>query len=317
MRRAMVAMGLVGVCAAGAAAGPRVAIVAAASNTADEQTNERFTDPRDKLVSTGLFDEVAIISTTPFGGGHTPTLAELMQYDAVLTWTNDSHEDPVGVGNVLADYVDAGGGVVVSVFTNTSTNPFRQLLGRWASEGYGLIPTGSDWLGATSPLGIGDVLVDGHPMLTGVDAFRSFATFFPGIGPWGAFRPTTTDVEAGAHKVALWEDGATLIVVGDTTTPGGHKVVELGMHPVSSDVNADGYWDVATDGARLMANALLWAALGPADWTMDGAVNFSDVVGFLSAFGDGSAAADLDFSGGLNFSDVVLFLEAFGEATAP
>ena len=117
--------------------------------------------------------------------------------------------------------------------------------------------------------------------------------------------------------MALWEDGKSLIVVGDPTTPGGHRVVELGMHPVSSDVNADGYWDVETDGARLMANALLWAAFGPADWTMDGAVDFSDVVGFLGAFGAGSAASDLDYSGGLDFSDVVLFLGAFGEATAP
>ena len=50
---------------------------------------------------------------------------------------------------------------------------------------------------------------------------------------------------------------------------------------------------------------------------MDGEVDFSDVVGFLGAFGAGSPAADLDFSGGLDFSDVVLFLEAFGEATAP
>lgn len=314
--RGLIASGVVVGVVGAALAGPRVAIVAAASNTADEQTNTRFTDPRDKLMSTGLFDEVVIISTTPFGGGHTPTLAELLGFDAVITWTNDSHEDSVGVGTALADYVDAGGGVVVSVFSNTSTNLDRQLLGRWADEGYGLIPTGSNWAGANAPLALGDVVVGGHPIMTGVDEFRAFAEFVPGIGPWGAFRPNTTDVNAGAHKVALWEDGKTLVVVGDTTTPGGHKVVELGMHPVSSAVNALGYWDEATDGARLMANALLWAAFGPADWTMDGAVNFDDVIGFLNAFGGGTPAADLDFSGGPDFTDVVLFLQAFGEATA-
>ncbi len=299
-----------------ALAGPRVAIVAAASNTADEQTNERFTDPRDKLVSTGLFDEVVIISTTRFGGGHTPTLEELLAFDAVITWTNDSHDDSVGVGNALADYVDAGGGVVVSVFTNTSTNVDRQLLGRWADEGYGLIPTASNYANASAPLAMGDVLIDGHPVLTGVETFRSFAAIVPGFGPWGAFRPNTIDVNPGAHKLALWADGKTLIVLGDTTTPGGHRVVELGMHPVSSAVNATGYWDETTDGARMMANALLWAAFGAADWTMDGVVNFDDVIGFLGAFGGGSPAADLDFSGAPDFTDVVLFLQAFGKATA-
>ncbi len=315
-RACVAAAAMAGACG-GAMAGPRVAIVAAASNTADEQTNERFTDPRDKLMSTGIFDEVVIISTTRFGGGHTPTLEELLGFDAVITWTNDSHDDSVGVGNAMADYVDAGGGVVVSVFSNTSLNPDRQLLGRWADEGYGLIPVASNWAGATAPLAIGDVLVEGHPMLTGVDSFRSFAMFFPGVGPWGAFRPNTTAVEPGAHKVALWEDGATLIVAGDPTTPGGHRVVELGMHPVSSAVNADGYWDEATDGARLMANALLWAAFGPADWTMNGSVDFDDVVGFLNAFSAGTPAADLDYSGAPDFTDVILFLEAFVEAITP
>ncbi|MEZ6241701.1 MAG: hypothetical protein R3B57_01525 [Phycisphaerales bacterium] len=316
MRRT-IAAGVLAVANGVAVAGPRVAIVAAATNTANEQTADRFTDPRDKLMSTGLFDEVAIISTTPYGGGHTPTLAELLQYDAVLTWTNDSHDDSVGVGNVLADYVDAGGGVVVSVFTNTSLNPDRQLLGRWADEGYGLIPTASNYANASAPLAMGDVLIEGHPILTGVESFRSFAAIVPSFGPWGAFRPNTTLVNPGAHKLALWEDGKTLIVVGDTTTPGGHKVVELGMHPVSSAVNSTGYWDESTDGARMMANALLWAAFGPADWTMDGAVNFDDVIGFLGAFGAGVEAADLDFSGGPDFTDVVLFLQAFGEATGP
>ena len=58
-------------------AGPRIAIVAAAVNTATPQTNPRFTDPRDMLVADGRFDSVDIYNTTPFGGGGTPTLATL------------------------------------------------------------------------------------------------------------------------------------------------------------------------------------------------------------------------------------------------
>ena len=39
----------------------------------------------------------------------TPTLAQLTPYDMVVSMDNSGYEDPVAIGNVLADYVDAGG----------------------------------------------------------------------------------------------------------------------------------------------------------------------------------------------------------------
>lgn len=48
--------------------------------------------------------------------GGTPTLAQLTPYDAVLVYTNNPPADPVAAGNVLADYVDAGGGVVLATY---------------------------------------------------------------------------------------------------------------------------------------------------------------------------------------------------------
>ena len=293
---------------------PRVAIVAAATNTADEQNNTRFTDPRDKLRDTGLFESVTIISTTPYGGGHTPTLDELLQFDAVLTWTNDSHDDSVGVGNVLADYVDAGGGVVVATFTNTSINPDRQLLGRWTDEQYYLIEPASNFRsGLPGGVEIGDRLEPDHPILQGVDYFRSPSDWVDGLGYWGAFRPNTTNVMPGARPIVLWEDGALLAVVSDVRP----NIVELGMHPVSSAVNFRYYWDETTDGDRLMANALLFAAglLGdcPGDFNGDGQANTLDVLAFLNAWAAGDAAADCNEDGEINTLDVLCFLNAWGE----
>ena len=289
---------VVGVLGAGAFAGPRVAIVAAASNTANPQTNTRFTDPRDKLVSTGEFDEVAIFSTTRFQDGALLSLADLEPYDAVLVYSNDSHEDSTALGNLLADYVDQGGGVVHAVFGNTSTNPDRQLLGRWQSDGYWLIPQGSNWQGTESPgRSLGQILEPGHPIMDGVNDFFAFGYVVPGLGPWGAFRPNTRNVAPGATKVALWDDGATLVVVGPNP-----RVVELGMHPVSSAVNNLGYWDETTDGARLMANALLFTiepSVCPADLSSpgnpgvgDGILSGADFFEFLVRFETGDLSVD-------------------------
>jgi subtilisin family serine protease len=46
----------------------------------------------------------------------TPILDDLMPYEAVICWTNYSAQNPTGLGNVLADYVDAGGAVLLTQF---------------------------------------------------------------------------------------------------------------------------------------------------------------------------------------------------------
>ena len=46
----------------------------------------------------------------------TPTLTQLEQYDIVVAFSNDAYNDAVAMGNVLADYADAGGIVVALAF---------------------------------------------------------------------------------------------------------------------------------------------------------------------------------------------------------
>ncbi len=89
-----------------AAAGPcKVGIYGA--NTLD-----RLEDVQSKLEGTGLFTQVGVHDVRSY----TPTLAELQQYSAVLVFSNYTFSDNVALGDVLADYADAGGGVVVATF---------------------------------------------------------------------------------------------------------------------------------------------------------------------------------------------------------
>ena len=64
----------------------------------------------------------------------TPTLAQLQNYDCVYTWVDSLYADPVLMGNNLADYVDAGGKVILGAFT-TFHAPFT-LKGRIMTPAY-------------------------------------------------------------------------------------------------------------------------------------------------------------------------------------
>jgi hypothetical protein len=93
--------------------------------------------------------------------GGTPTLAQLSAYSAVMTWANYSHADRVALGDVLADYVDAGGRVILSAFsTYTSGN---SLGGRIMTSGYSPVasPGGSNHFSSSSYAGDGTLFYTG------------------------------------------------------------------------------------------------------------------------------------------------------------
>ena len=52
--------------------------------------------------------------------GGTPSLETMLNYAAIFTWANYPYGDPVGMGNNLADYVDAGGRVILGQWCKQS-----------------------------------------------------------------------------------------------------------------------------------------------------------------------------------------------------
>ncbi len=214
------------------AQGPSVAIVASPSGTISDC---RFVDVQEKLTATGLFDSVDVISA--FSG--TPSLLELQEFDAILTYSNLKYQDPDEFGDVLADYVDSGGGVVAAVFAMTSLNVDLQIGGRWKTGGYEVISTG---LGhSTTTASLGQVLVPSHPSMQGVSSLTATA----------AFRPfPTTGLEQG-NVVAQWDDGAILVAQGAMANR-----IDLGLYPPSNDCFST-FWNATGDGALLMANSLV------------------------------------------------------------
>lgn len=197
-------------------------------------------DVQDLLNATGAFSQVDVFNVQ-FG---TPSVAELQAYDAVLVFSDFPFNDPVALGDNLAYYRDAGGRVVAAVFevaAGENTSLPATLRGRRASGGYQLIdPTGVASDIETAPLIINEPaspLVDNVKSLTANTGFRSTG---------GAIN--------GGVVVASWGSGAPLIVRGEKD---GRNLVALNFSPPSSRVRDD-FWDIATDGAAILRNALLF-----------------------------------------------------------
>jgi hypothetical protein len=201
-------------------------------------------DVQAKIAGTGLIsgsvDVLNVVSSTP-------TLAQLQAYDAVLFFSDASFADPTTFGNVLADYVDAGGGVVQATFSFWIAGIV--IGGRWRAQNYDVWQPG----GQISPgnLTLGTIYDPSNPILAGVTSFNGGSSSF--YNTVGSLNPTVGPLNPGAVAVADWSNGAPLIAVNTSTFAG--KIAGLNFYPPSSDARSD-FWVSSTDGALLMANSL-------------------------------------------------------------
>ncbi len=200
----------------------------------------RNEDVKQKLLGTGLFTQVDTFFVT--SGYAVPTLSQLQSYDAILVYSDNGFNDNVTMGNVLADYVDRGGSLVLATFVFWNTNALS-IQGRLKTGNYLPFTTG----GQQSPGGLGLVKdLANHPILEGVTVFDGGGSSYHNV----------VDLASGAILVAHWSNGRPLI--GAKEMQNG-RIVGLNFYPPSSDSESS-FWASNTDGARLMANALRWAA---------------------------------------------------------
>jgi hypothetical protein len=278
-------------------------------------------DVRPQLLATGLIPEAVIFDVAE----GTPTLADLEPFAAVLlvTWHGRDFHNAWALGDVLADYVDAGGGVVNTISSVATTTANRFLAGRWGPD-YQIVPLAgsvTSWpFGAPAPA-LGTVLLPNHPIMEGV------STFAIATGSEARRRPNTLDLTPHGVKVAEWNDteGRTLIAVSNTLP----RRVDLGFRPVSN-ASFEGGYSVLSDASRIIANALVYAGAGtPACYancdgsTADPVLNVEDFVCFINAFAaaslltpaeqlthyancDGSTAEPI-----LNVEDFICFINEF------
>mgnify|MGYP003874247801 CR=1 FL=1 len=160
----------------------------------------------------------------------TPTLAELLPYNAVLAYSNYRFADSVALGNVLADYVDAGGGVVIcmAAFASGWELGGRVMTGNYATlvpSTYAITVTTLGWHNAA------------HPIMAGVTSVQDmYISYSP--------------LAATAESVANWADGRHYVAVSAN-----EKVVGINQFP-----SIHGYPQRQGDWGLVIHNALSFVA---------------------------------------------------------
>lgn len=160
-------------------------------------------------------------------------------YDAVVTWGNQVYEQSILTGDVLADFVDGGGGVVVCAWAMEDSF-LRGINGRFLEEGYMATSRSPDPVDEPI-LGLGNVRGE-HRILAEVATFSA------------SRRSAEIELAEDADLVASYDNGEVLVA---TKQPSGRTVV-FNAFPISSDEYPVG-WDVDTDGARLLGNTVWWS----------------------------------------------------------
>jgi hypothetical protein len=178
-----------------------------------------------------------------------PTLNQLSAYNTVLAYTNSAPADPVGLGNVLADYVDAGGCVIVSTYG--LSNPWA-ITGRMQDSGYTPLTN----LGSNGDISGNLVaLVPNDPIFSGVNLgvltyFHNSNFAYPGLD---AGATLVADDGAGHNMIARNANGN---VIGMNLFPAddSENNAELYALYVNAAANCAGFVVPAAPVAQVPAN---------------------------------------------------------------
>ena len=184
------------------------------------------TSARSALLSTGLItaEDLTVIAVC----GAPPSLETLTDFNAVMVWSNFTPSQPDALGNVLADYVDQGGGVVLATYVYSQ--PWR-IGGRIMTNGYSPFAVSSALLTTSGRLNLATANTN-HPILAGVLATDTYFTNFNYTNP-----PLT----AGSTLLANDTAGNRVVAVNPT-----NRVVGVVIYPGVGNMG------------RLFANALIF-----------------------------------------------------------
>jgi hypothetical protein len=193
------------------------------------------------------FDQAGRASFSPLDGDGELTLRFLSKFNSVLLWADfcDVAVDN-RISSVLKDYVDHGGGVVISTFWGL----YQSLGGDFTnneginSHGYNPLVDGTD--DTNSRVSLGEINDPTSPLMDGV---KSIASKF--------YHADYLNVDEGAHLVASWNNGRPLVAVNEAGSVANVTLFPGGVSPLFGRGITTG------DASHLLMNALDFVAGDP------------------------------------------------------
>ncbi|KAJ6252085.1 btb (poz) domain-containing 2a-related [Anaeramoeba flamelloides] len=178
----------------------------------------------------------------------TPTIEKMKNYDAVFVFSDSNFKEPIKAGNVLAEYVQGGGGLVISTL-------YSLTLGGWSGSLEGAIVE-KDFLPVKKAkridkkrIKLGEIIEPNHYIMKNVTNFDCGNE---------SLHTAITRPEKGANVISRWNDGTILVATKKKKSDFGIVVV-LNFYPIS-DAEYNRYWSSQTDASNLIANSVEYAA---------------------------------------------------------
>jgi hypothetical protein len=196
--------------------------------------------PLDLAATAAITDEVQLdvcAVSTGVGdccAGSTCTAAELLDQDVLIIYNDQPMAGPAGLGNMLADYVDQGGTVILA--KNALVQGADGLGGRFMSEDYSPLKSSSSTSAGAASL---DTYDAAHPLMSGVSSAGALAHL-------DVFT-TSGDVEV----IATWDSGEPFVAIKrQDPAPIQGRVIAVNA-PLE-----DGQWSGDLD--EIVTNAIQW-----------------------------------------------------------
>jgi hypothetical protein len=166
----------------------------------------------------------------PIGNNDAPELDYMTQFDVVLIGSN--YIPGPGVGDVLAEYCAAGGGVVELVAMNHATFGIG---GDWRSDGYSVWPVNSALLGYSG----GTILDPTHEIIDGVAGVASNWGCSLAIANTAITSGAVLLAESGSYKTAAYRNE-------DNIAPGSGRVAGINIFAQSGYFSGDALANATT-----------------------------------------------------------------------
>jgi len=176
----------------------------------------------------------------------TPTLSQLVAYNSIIVMNNYPFGDPVAMGDVLADYVDAGGGLILTLATFVTD---WEIKGRLLNEEYmpfnvGPGPLGSASLGNYNPnhtimegvTNAGGELLADVTLASGAELVAEWDNGYAFIATKG---PMVAAINVFVTSSGFWSDDVPLIIYDSVKWCGGWLLAEPKSGIVSSGNSMD------------------------------------------------------------------------------